>query len=175
MSVIKEDFISIDLSTGSVYRSFASKCIGKGDKTADRFGVRCTRNGEPVSLTSCTVMGLFVRADGSTVIFNGNIIGNTAFVDLPEYCYYVDGNFQLTIKIETGGVSETVRIVDGTVIETAIGTILDPQGIVPDLESLTQVAERAEAAAEEISAFTVTELLIGDDDYRLIVNVEEES
>jgi hypothetical protein len=174
MALYKNDIINIDLEKGTINRTFVNKAVGEGDKNGERYGVRVFRDGAPVSLNGCTVTGYFVRANGTSIILSGNKDGNLAYVTLTQGCYAVGGNFTLAIKITGGGVTGTVRIVDGTVVNTVEGTVVDPGGIVPDLEELTAVAWQAEDAAEAIAAFIVTEELISGTDYRLIVDVEED-
>lgn len=172
MAVYRNDIVNIELNGGSIFRSFINKTVGEGDKNGNRFGVRLFRNGEPENIEGSTVTGYFIRSNGTTVIMGGSAAGNVATVELPESCYSVEGNFSLAIKITGGNATGTMRIVDGTVVNTVIGEILDPSGIIPDLEELMAVIERAEEAAEAIAEFAITEQLISGDNYRLIVNVE---
>lgn len=170
----RADIVGIDLTNGKLYRSFANKQIGEGDEYGNVFGGSLTRNGEPVDISGATVTGYFIRPDNACVIIEGTASGNIFSVTLPAQCYAYEGNFSLAIKVSTGGETETMRIVDGTVVNTATGTVIDPGGIVPDLEELMAVVERAEDAVEAISGLIVTEELISGDDYRLIVNVQED-
>lgn len=169
MAIFREDIIDIELESGTVHRSFMNKSIGEGDENANRFGFRCLRNGEPVSLVGTAVLGHFVRADGNTVQLNGEVNGNTAFVTLPATCYAVDGQFTLSIKLSGGGVVGTIRMVDGTVVSTTDGAVIDPGSVIPDLTDYLAVVEDAEEAAETVFGFSVTTELIGGTDYRIIV------
>lgn len=143
MANYREDIVSIDLENGNIHRSFLQHSIGEGDETANRFGVRAFRNGEPVNLSgSC--MGLFIRADGATVtIADGVISGNTAYVTLPAACYAVEGNFSLAIKTTATGNVLTLRIVDGVVSRTSTNAVVDPGTIIPSIEDLIAAIEAA--------------------------------
>lgn len=173
MAIYREDILDLNLESGTVHRSFACKCICEGDDSGNRYGMRLMRDGEIVDVSECTVTGYFIRADQTSVIIEGAVSDNVAYVELPQSCYVVPGNFSLAIKLTGGNATETMRIIDGTVIDTIIGPVVDPGGIVPDLSELMEVIERAETAAADIAKFSVTEQLISGDNYRLIVDVTE--
>lgn len=167
MSVFLEDIIDIDVKTGNVHRSFMNHALGEGDASGNRFGVRVLRNREEVDLSGVTVVGYFIRSNGTTEVISGNRSGAVCWVDLPQACYAVNGNFQLSIKLTGGGITTTARIVDGTVVDTVLGDISDPGGVIPDLSSWTALVERAEAAAAKIESFNITETLITGTRYRI--------
>ena len=173
MAIYREDIVDVDLQSGTVFRSFMNMAVGEGDAEGNRFGFRCMRNGEPVSLTGSAVLGHFTRADGNTIQLNGSISENTAYVSLPSACYAVEGQFTLAIKLSGGGVVGTIRIVDGTVINTTNGAVIDPGTVIPDLSDYLAVVEDAEEAAERIFAFSVSAEQISGNEYRIIVETEE--
>ena len=167
MAIYRNDIADIDLETGTVHRSFLNKALGEGDISGNRFGVRVLRNGQTVDLTGVSVSGYFVRANGTSVALSGSRSGNTCWVTLPEACYAVEGNFELSIKLSVGGVTVTARIVDGTIVNTALGDLVDPGSVIPDLASWTALVTRAEAAAAKIEGFNITETLITGTRYRI--------
>ena len=167
--LFRENIADIDLNTGTVHRSFQNMSIGEGDEKANRYGVRIVRNGEPVTLSGVSVVGYFIRSDGSSVVISGSVNGNIAYVDLPEACYVYDGNFTLSIKLATSNETATIRIVDGTVVNTVEGSIIDPGSVVPDLSAFTALVEAAEAAAEVIEGFSISEEQITGTRYKIIV------
>ena len=169
MAVYREDIVDIELESGTIFRSFMNKCIGEGDTNGNRFGFRCLRKGEPVSLTGSAVVGHFIRADGNTIQLSGEADNDTAFVTLPAACYAVEGQFTLAIKLSGGGVTGTIRMVDGTVINTTNGAVIDPGNVIPDLADYLTVVEDAEEAAEKVFGFSVTTELIDGSDYRIVV------
>ena len=173
MAVYRDDIVDLNLESGTVFRSFACKCICEGDDSGNRYGMRLLRGGEVVDVSGCTVTGYFIRADQTSVIIGGSVSDNVAYVTLPKSCYVVPGNYSLAIKLTGGNATETMRIIDGTVLDTIVGSVVDPGSIVPDLSALMAVIERAEAAAADIAKFSVTEQLISGDNYRLIVEVTE--
>lgn len=143
MANYKEDIVDIEMKGGNIYRSFMNHTIGYGDDDANRFGIRVFRNGQPEALVG-DCFGLFMRADGGTVpIENGVVDGNTAYVTLPEACYAVEGNFTLTIKVNGGGVTGTMRIVDGVVSRTSTSVVIDPGTVVPSIETLINAINAA--------------------------------
>ena len=143
MAIYNENIVDIELTSGSIFRSFLSHSIGSGDALANRFGVRVFRNGEQENIGG-TCMGLFIRADGTTVtIASGTVSGNVAYVTLPEACYAVEGQFALAIKCQGGGVTGTLRIVDGVVSRTSTSAVVDPGTLVPSIEDLIDAIEDA--------------------------------
>lgn len=149
MAIYKSDIVDIDLETGSIYRNYLNRTIGEGDTDANRFGVHVLRNGAEVPLDGVTCTGYFIRSAGDTVVISGTVDGSDAYVTVPQACYAYDGQFSLTIKLAGGGVTGTMRIVDGVVANTTTGTIIDPGTIMPSVETL--LAE-IEAAVESIPA-----------------------
>jgi len=171
MAIYKNDFVDIDLETGTVFRSFMNRSIGEGDIKGDRFGVRVLRNKQEVDLTGVSVSGFFTRANGTTVEITGSTYtfrtGSKCGVILPASCYAVEGNFTLAIKLTVGGVTITARIVDGTVDNTVIGSIVDPGSTIPSLADYEALVTRAEAAATKLESFNITETLIEGTRYRI--------
>ena len=172
MAVYHEDIVDINLNSGTVHRSFAQKVIGEGDIKANRYGIRLWRNGEAESAGGSTCMGYFIRhANGDTVTINGGLFsGQEAYVELPESCYAHEGGFTLVIKLVGGGVTGTMRIIDGTVVDSMIGSPIDPGSVIPDLADLLEVIERAEDAAEVIAGISVYAQQVEGDNYAIVVN-----
>lgn len=175
MAFYREDIVDVDLENGNVFRSFSNKSIGEGDAGGNRFGFRCLRNGEPVSLSGSTVIGHFIRANGTTVeIDGGAVTGDTAYVTLPAACYAVEGNFTLAIKLSGGGVTGTIRMVDGTVVNTTNGTVIDPGTVIPSLADYLAAVDDAEDAADRIYGISITAELIAGQDYDIVITTPEE-
>jgi hypothetical protein len=147
--LVHEDIIEIELNSGTVFRSFANRTIGEGDALANRYGVRVLKGGEGISLSGCVCTGYFIRAAGDTVIITGVASGDTAYVDLPQACYAVEGQFSLAIKVAGNGITATMRIVDGVVANTTTDTIIDPGTIIPSVEDLIEAIEAAVASLPE--------------------------
>lgn len=171
MSLIHADIADIELNSGTVHRSFAHKIVGEGDANANRYGIRLWRDGEPESIGGSTCMGYFIsHANGETVTINGGLFnGQEAYVDLPNDCYYYPGGFSLVIKLVGPGITGTMRIVDGTVVDSMIGSPIDPGGVIPDLEDLLAVIERAEDAADTIAGISVYAEQVEGDNYAIVV------
>lgn len=157
MAIYHEDIVNIDLENGTIHRSFMNHSIGYGDDDANRFGIRAFRNGVPETLGG-TCAGYFIRADGATVVIaDGVVSGNLAYVTLPEACYAVEGNFTLAIKVSGGGVTGTMRIVDGVVSRTSTSATVDPGTIIPSVEDLIDAIEDAvESIPADYSALWTT-------------------
>ena len=155
MAAYIENIVDIDLSKETLHRSFFNQQISEGDQLANKFGVRAFRNGISESLSGASCIGYFIRADGITLVVNGTVSGNVAYVTLPVAAYAVTGTFTLAIKVTESGQSVTMRIVDGTVVNTTTGTIDDPSHMVPSVEELTALISQAEAAVTEINKWTI--------------------
>ena len=170
MAVYKRDIIDIELERGTVHRSFANRTVGEWDELGDVFGVRLHRNGQEVPLDMVTCTGYFERPDGSTVVILGDRDGSLAWVQLPKTCYAITGQFKLTIKVTLDDVTATVRIVDGTVVNTAVGDMIDPGSIVPDMEGLEDILGELELLIERLESFTITANLITGTRYRIEID-----
>lgn len=155
MAIYKEDFIDFDLQGGVVHRTFANNTIGAGDYSGDHFGFRLWNRGQAVDLSQASCIGYFMRADGTTLVINGATNRNAAAVALPAAAYAVEGKFTLVLKLSGTGYAGTMRIVDGVVVKTTTGEIMDPSSEVPSLEELMEVIERAEDAAETINGLVI--------------------
>lgn len=172
MSLYHEDIVDIELNGGSVHRSFINYLLSEGDIGANRFGVRLFRGGSPVDISGATCIGYFIRyGSGETVIISdgGAATGNEAFITLPESCYAVSGQFTLVIKIVGTDETSAMRIVDGTVIDSLMGGIIDPGSVIPDLDDLLAVIGRAEAATAVINALSITREQITGTRYKIKV------
>jgi len=169
----KGSIIDVELTAGNVHRSYMNRIIAEGDGSADRFGMRLTENGAPVSLMGAACIGYFIRPDGVTLVINGEISGDTASVVLPAAAYAKTGQFSLAVKVTGSGYADTMRIVDGTVVDTTTGTINDPSSEVPSLADLLAVIEDAEDAADTIEGLTVTASQIEGTRYGIAVTKEE--
>ena len=166
----RDDIIDIDLDEG-IQRSFFNHVLSEGDISAIRFGVRVKKSGVAVDLAGAKPMGYFIRANNTTVTITGNTItsGNVAWITLPASCFTQEGNFSLALKLVGGGVTGTMRIIDGTVVNTWTNPITDPGHVIPDLTELMNIIAQAEAAANTISNFGVSAQLISGDNYRIVI------
>ena len=171
MAQYREDIADIELESGTLFRSFSNKAIGSGDAAGNRYGVKLLRNGEPVSMSGAACVGYFIRADGITLVINGEVDNGIAYVELPAAAYAVGGNFTLAIKVSGTGFAETMRIVDGTVVMTTTGAISDPASEIPSLAELNAVIADAEAAAAAIGNLSVTATQISGTRYKIAVTI----
>lgn len=146
MALYKDDFVDVEMTTGTIHRSFATKTIGEGDILANRFGVRLFNNGTPAELGNASCAGYFIRSTGDTVVIEGTATENEAYVILPQACYAYEGQFALAIKVVGDGVTATMRIVDGVVSNTSTGSIIDPGTIIPSIDALIEAINDAVAS-----------------------------
>lgn len=155
MAVFYEDLVNIELNNGTILRSFTSRAIGTGDSAANRFGVRVLRNGKAVSLSGCTCEGFFRNAAGENIALtaHGTVDGNEAYVTLPQACYAVEGQFCLSIKLIGGGVTGTMRIVDGVVSNTNTENPVAPTAAIPTYQEILAVYDEMQEAVETAEGF----------------------
>lgn len=165
----KTNYVNIDIASGIIHRSFAHISIGEGDVYANIFGVNVLNDGDDFNLSGCACIGYFVRGDGNTTVINGTINGNKAYVLIPQACYAYVGAFTLTIKVSGTNFSGTLRIVDGTVVETSTGSLIDPGSVIPDLSDWTALVEDAQEAAENIGKIHIVNELIEGTRYKIKV------
>ena len=172
MSALKVDIVDIDLDSGSVHRSFVQKTLSEADGNANTYGIRLFRKGQPVSVGGATCMGYFIRnGNGDTVVIDGGMFsGNEAYITLPASCYVYEGTFTLVIKLVGTGWTEAMRIVDGTVVNSVEGTPIDPGSVIPSLDSLMAVIDRAEDAADKIEDFAIYASQVEGDNYGIVVS-----
>ena len=154
MAHYREDIIDIELNSGSLHRSFASHAIGLGDNMENRYGVRLFRNGEEESIGSATCQGLFMAPNGQNILISGSeytdVSGNRAWVQLPEACYNYEGRFALAIKLIGGGVTGTMRIIDGMVDNTGAQGAIAPTESVPTYQEILSVYDEMVEALEKM-------------------------
>ena len=165
MAFYKEDIVSIELSTGAIYRSFLNHSIGSGDNSANRFGIRVFRDGSEVDLSGASCQAYFQNAEGTNIALTsyGTVSGNVAYVTLPQACYNVEGQFCLSIKLVGGGVTGTMRIIDGMVCNTGTTGAVAPTGSVPTYQEILAVyAEMQEDIADYESVVTNQNQQISD-------------
>ena len=149
--IFKENIVDIDLAKGKIHRQFLAHSIGSGDNAADRFGVRVYRNRAEVDLSGCSCFGYFLDPQGNHIALTdyGTVDGNVAYVTLPQACYNYEGQFNLSIKLIGGGVTGTMRIVDGVVDNTHTGGAVAPTGAVPTYTEILSVYEQMQEAIED--------------------------
>lgn len=150
-NIQKMDLVGIDLNQGTVHRSWYNCAIGMKDNKGDAFGILVYRDKVPVDLTGISVQGYFRNPQGTNIaITTGNTVdGNMAYVVLPQACYDYDGQFTLAIKLIGGGITGTMRIVDGMVNNTNVDGAVAPTGTVPTYQEVLSVFEQMQDALEE--------------------------
>lgn len=167
--IVQEIHRDLDLNTG-VYQEPLREAFLMGDQQAHRFVIHVMRGtvGHKVELTATGVTGYFMRADGTTVIAEGETDSNRAIVQLPAACYAVPGRFSLVIKLSRAEVVETVAYFTGSIARSRTDEMIDPDETIPTLDELlgriaaletvtdeaTEIVLRAEEAAAEIAAKT---------------------
>lgn len=163
MALYKEDIVAIELESGSIHRSFLNHSIGLGDLKANRFGVRIFRNGEAVNIGSGTCQGFFMSPNGTNLQIQGStytgVDGNMAWVQLPQDAYAYEGQFCLAIKLIGGGVTGTMRIIDGMVANTGTTGAVSPTSTVPTSQEIIAAYNNAVNVIDSSVRFDITQSL----------------
>lgn len=165
MALYQEDIIDIDLERCGFHRSFLSHFIGKNDVKANRFGVRLFRDGTPVNLSGATCEGFFLSPAGEHILISGQYAyasGNVAYVDLPQACYNHEGQFTLAIKVIGSGVTGTIRMIDGQVVNTFGDGAVAPVASVPTYQEVLAVYDQMVAAKEGSVRWDIAQELTTD-------------
>jgi hypothetical protein len=149
-SIYKAHFEKIDINDG--LRRFKGGNIGEDDIKADRFGVDVFEDGVAVDLTGCTVSAYFIRPSQETATITGTAKGNQAYVNLKEECYKYPGGYSLALKLTHNGVSRTVAIFDGHVLQTKTDSVIDNDHVIPSLEEIYAAIDAVEAATDAANA-----------------------
>ena len=118
-----ETWLSCDLNEGVLVTPLAGNVFSQ-DKLANKIGVIVTKGGEAVTLSG-TVQGSIIRADENTVVVEGELSGNRAWIILPETAYACVGAIQITIRIINGDEKTTVGACCGYVHRTRTDNVID--------------------------------------------------
>ena len=83
--------------------------------------------------------------DGSNILISGasytSTGGNVGWVQLPQACYNVEGQFTLAIKVIDDASTATMRIIDGVVDNTGVDNAVAPTDSVPTYQEVLAVYE----------------------------------
>lgn len=116
------------------------------DNGANRIGVIVTNKGESVSLSG-GVTGYIIRPDEATVVVNGSLSGNRAWVDLPASVYVKTGPFSVVLK----NGNTTIGAACGFIRRSITDTIVDPGHIVPSLAELLAQIEAMHQLSQTVT------------------------
>ena len=119
-----EIWLNADLKEAQRITPMAGNIFSQ-DERANKVGVIVTDGGEPVALSG-TVQGSIIRADGVTIMVEGAIDGNKAFIVLPDSAYAVVGEVQISIRLIDGTEHTTLAACRGHVHRTTTGVVVDP-------------------------------------------------
>ena len=162
--IFHEDIVKIDLAnSGNIHRTFMNRTIGKDDDYANRFGAELYFDGVALNLDTSSCIGLFMAPDGQNIIISdvnhAYAGGNRMFVQLPQACYNVEGQFTLALKIIESPVTNTVRIIDGVVCNTGSENPVAPVGSVPTYQEVLAVFDQMLAAKAGAVRYDIVQTL----------------
>lgn len=148
---IKSHLYVIDLARSPLtLRPIYGVMLAAGDAGADRFDILITDSATALDISGVSVKAYFQRPDGATVYIDGTPENCIASVTLPEACYTYSGPFGLAIKMEYAGNAITIAYINGSVIQTATGYIVDPGTLSPSIdEMLAELQGKIDEPEEE--------------------------
>ena len=155
------DYAKIDLNRPLVH-SHVGEVLITGDKNGYRFCAEVYRAEESVDLSSCTVEGWFIAPSGETIIIPGTAEGNAAYVDLTAECCATDGAFSLALKITTDEITNTLRMIDGS-IRIAYGNYIAASALGNGVVDVV-------IAVDEDTAYSLAYVTIGHDGASVVYN-----
>lgn len=142
----------IDVKNGLVKQPMVGVLM-RGDKNANRIIAQLVDGDKTVSLDGVTVTGKFFRGgDGVEITLEGTASGNEASVLLDKHCYAVDGYFEASIKLTTGGATRTILTITGHVESDGEGGILDIENVIPSVADIVAQYQRMQEVTEQTNA-----------------------
>lgn len=113
--------------------------VAEGNNSANKIIVNVMEDGQPVGLGgSC--QGKVVRADGVTVLINGVIDGNTAYIVLDGNSYAVPGVIWIAIDWVSGGNTTTLLKAYGFVEDITTNSVI-PAGNVLNIDTVIEMVQ----------------------------------
>lgn len=169
-----ETWFSVNLNKAPQVQTIHGNVFSQ-DNLGNVVGVR-VMNGNEEAVLEGTVLGYIIREDGKTVMVDGEISGNTAYIVMPESAYAVPGRIQIAIRLINGNTKTVLLAVVGYVTRTSTDAIIDPGHVVPSLEELlaqidameqgtaaaNQAASAANTAATESSRVNIQQTKSGE-------------
>ena len=154
--IAQEMRYKIDVKNGLVKQPM-SGVLMRGDNNANRIIVELVDGDKTVSLDGVTVTGKFFRGgDGINIPLDGAASGNEASVLLDEHCYAVDGYFEASVKLTTGGATRTILTITGHVESDGEGGILDIENVIPSVADIVAQYQRMQEVTAQTEAATKT-------------------
>lgn len=142
----------IDVKNGLVKQPMVGVLM-HGDKNANRIIAQLVDGDKTVSLDGVTVTGKFFRGgDGVEITLEGTASGNEASVLLDKHCYAVDGYFEASIKLTTGGATRTILTITGHVESDGEGGILDIENVIPSVADIVAQYQRMQEVTDQTNA-----------------------
>lgn len=148
---------TVDLAaSGSTPTAWSEALMTDGDKNAHTWTVTVMDDGLAANLVGMAAMCYFNRADHVTVPVAGTIRGNQVSVTLKKECYDIEGPLVAIFRLTTP---------DGTIMTLSVlrfnvgkgpnnNAVIDPDGIIPDLETLLAQVASIEAITQAAIAAT---------------------
>ena len=147
---------TVDLAaSGSGPTAWSEALMTDGDKNAHTWNVTVLKAGQAADLTGATAICYFNRADHATVAVPGTITGNLVSVTMTQECYAIEGPLVGIFRLmKSGTTTLTLSVLRFNVGKGPNSAIVDPGGIIPDLDALLAQAANIEAVTRACIAGT---------------------
>jgi hypothetical protein len=138
------------------------------DNMGNLIGVRTYSDGLPANLSGSCI-GYCILANGSSIPVPGTVIGNTAYIVLPDTAYSVPGPINIILKIASGTSVTTLVAITSTVF--GIGsTVADPSQATIDAWS-AQISATLAALSSSAVLYSQAQSLTTDQKARARSNI----
>lgn len=144
-----------------------------GDANAHRWRVIVLFNGDPVDLSAATVNVYAKLADGSIIVMNGtgSLDGVAEAVFLDDV-YTLGGKVQCVMRVTLGDRIITVGAFTAMVSPSVTdGPIIDPTGVIPDVETLIAMIAEVEGVIAGAVRFDISQSLTAEQKARAKANI----
>lgn len=141
---------TVDLAaSGSGPQAWTEALMTDGDKHAHTWIITVLNGGKPAELSGVTAVCYFNRADHATVAVPATISENLVSVTMTEECYAIEGPLVGIFRMMTNdAMTLTLSVLRFNVGKGPNSAIVDPGGVVPNLETLLAQVARIEAVTQ---------------------------
>lgn len=140
---------TVDLERGAKPRDWLTFCLTAGDAGAHAWQVTVTRGGETAAQVPGATTAYYIRQDGKTVVGPARAEGGVVTAVLPAEAYRTPGALYGILRASDGEQVTTLAAARWIVTAGPTDTLVDPENVVPSLDTLLARLEEAAAAAAD--------------------------
>ena len=140
---------TVDLERGAKPRDWLTFCLTAGDAGAHAWQVTVTRGGETAAQVPGATTAYYIRQDGKTVVGPARAEGGVVTAVLPAEAYHTPGALYGILRAADGEQVTTLAAARWIVTAGPTDTLVDPEDVVPSLDTLLARLEETTAAASD--------------------------